>query len=176
MLYRPGAVAATPTGLADALALMGGFCFALTNTLLRRWRDTPQTARATAMFLGGASTSSALALLIGADAMPQAPLGSWLPWLLALTAAFLCGNLALQYGAARLPAQTTSLIMLSEVVFASVSAVLLACRRHAQAHGKTLHVVQWPAKLQSLAQVYGVLEWLSTPQDKSVAHAAASAV
>ena len=53
---------------------------------------------------------------------------------------------------------------------------LLACRRHAQAHGKTLHVVQWPAKLQSLAQVYGVLEWLSTPQDKSVAHAAASAV
>ena len=55
-------------------------------------------------------------------------------------------------------------------------ALLLACRRHAQAHGKTLHVVQWPAKLQSLAQVYGVLEWLSTPQDKSVAHAAASAV
>ena len=125
VLYRPGAVGATPTGLADALALMGGFCFALTNTLLRRWRDTPQTARATAMFLGGASTSSALALLIGADAMPQAPLGSWLPWVLALTAAFLCGNLALQYGAARLPAQTTSLIMLSEVVFASVSAVLL---------------------------------------------------
>ena len=31
----------------------------------------------------------------------------------------------MQYGAARLPAQTTSLIMLSEVVFASVSAVLL---------------------------------------------------
>ncbi len=42
-------------------------------------------------------------------------------------------------------------------------ALLLACRRHAQAHGKTLHVVQWPAKLQSLAQVYGVLEWLQHP-------------
>ena len=125
VLYRPGAVGATPTGLADALALLGGFCFALTNALLRRWRDTPQTARATAMFLGGVGTSSALALLISASAMPQAPLGSWLPWVLALTAAFLCGNLALQYGAARLPAQTTSLIMLSEVVFASVSAVLL---------------------------------------------------
>ena len=55
-------------------------------------------------------------------------------------------------------------------------ALLLACRRHAQAHGKTLHVVQWPAKLQSLAQVYGVMEWLSTPQDKPAAHAAASAV
>ena len=34
-----GAVGATPTGLADALALLGGFCFALTNALLRRWRE-----------------------------------------------------------------------------------------------------------------------------------------
>jgi len=125
VLHRPGAAWPLPSGAADFLALLGGFCFALTNALLRRWRDTPQTARATAMFLGGVGTSSALALLIGAGAMPQAPLGSWLPWVLALTAAFLCGNLALQYGAARLPAQTTSLIMLSEVVFASVSAVLL---------------------------------------------------
>ena len=49
----------------------------------------------------------------------------WLPWVAALVAAFLCVNLALQYGAARLPAQTTSLIMLSEVAFASASAVVL---------------------------------------------------
>jgi drug/metabolite transporter (DMT)-like permease len=39
--------------------------------------------------------------------------------------AFLIGNVALQYGAARLPAHTTALIMLSEVVFASVSSVAL---------------------------------------------------
>ena len=45
VLYRPGAVGATPTGLADALALLGGFCFALTNALLRRWRDTPRAVR-----------------------------------------------------------------------------------------------------------------------------------
>jgi drug/metabolite transporter (DMT)-like permease len=43
----------------------------------------------------------------------------------ALGACFLAGNLALQYGAARLPANATAVIMLVEVLFASVSAVLL---------------------------------------------------
>ena len=36
---------------------------------------------------------------------------------------FLLSNLALQYGAARLPANVTSVVMLSEVVFAAVSAL-----------------------------------------------------
>jgi drug/metabolite transporter (DMT)-like permease len=42
-----------------------------------------------------------------------------------LAISLLGGNLALQYGAARLPAHATALIMLSEIVFASVSSVLL---------------------------------------------------
>ena len=44
---------------------------------------------------------------------------------LALALAFLLGNYALQYGATRLAAGTTALVMLSEVVFASVSSALL---------------------------------------------------
>ena len=39
------------------------------------------------------------------------------------TLLFLAGNLALQYGAARLPANRTAVVMLTEVVFASLSAV-----------------------------------------------------
>jgi drug/metabolite transporter (DMT)-like permease len=35
------------------------------------------------------------------------------------------GNLCLQYGAARLPANVTSVVLLSEVIFASASAVWL---------------------------------------------------
>jgi drug/metabolite transporter (DMT)-like permease len=38
---------------------------------------------------------------------------------------FLIGNLALQYGAARLPAHVTAVVMLTEVVFASASALAL---------------------------------------------------
>lgn len=125
VLYKPGALGDAPTGLADALALLGGFSFALTNTLLRRWRNTPQAARATAMFIGGVGLSALLAWTLSVEPVPWYQWRAWLPWATALVAAFLCVNLALQYGASRLPAQTTSLIMLSEVVFASASAVLL---------------------------------------------------
>jgi drug/metabolite transporter (DMT)-like permease len=38
---------------------------------------------------------------------------------------FLAGNLALQYGAARLPANVTSVVMLTEILFASASALAL---------------------------------------------------
>jgi drug/metabolite transporter (DMT)-like permease len=37
----------------------------------------------------------------------------------------LFSNLSLQYGAARLPAHTTALVMLSEIVFATASSVFM---------------------------------------------------
>jgi drug/metabolite transporter (DMT)-like permease len=49
----------------------------------------------------------------------------WLLFAAALGSLFLLSNLALQYGAARLPANATAVIMLTEVVFASVSALAL---------------------------------------------------
>lgn len=129
VLRRPGAAWSLPSGAADYLALLGGASFALTNVLLRRWRDTPPPARVLAMFGGGFATATGLALAGLAGASPLAALAAqwsaWLPWALGLTLAFLAGNLALQYGAARLPARVTALIMLAEVVFASASAVLL---------------------------------------------------
>lgn len=128
VLKKPGSPWPVPESLSDALALMAGFTFALTNALLRRWRTTPGDARAMAMF-GGSMTIAGVVAVIGTlnGLTPAVPALSaqWLPWALALAIAFLCGNLALQYGAARLPAQATALIMLSEVVFASISAVLL---------------------------------------------------
>jgi drug/metabolite transporter (DMT)-like permease len=117
-----------PEGLTDWLAIMGGFCFALTNILLRKLNHTPEPARILAMFAGGviAATAAALAGLgMGVLGMPPAPATAWVPIAVLLSLAFLAGNLALQYGAARLSASTTSLIMLTEVLFASASAVLL---------------------------------------------------
>ena len=125
VLQRPDMAWPWPSGAADWLALMGGFCFALTNALLRRWRDTPQEARVLAMFGGGLTMGGGLALLGLAGVAPAALSPAAWAWALGLTLAFLSGNLALQYGAARLPAQVTALIMLAEVVFATGSAVLL---------------------------------------------------
>ena len=113
---------------ADGLSLMGGFCFALTNVLLKKLSNTPSEARMFAMFMGGAL----LALFAGGAGMKQGwgtalPAGSayWAWGAAALSLAFLLGNTALQYGAARLPSSTTSVVMLTEVIFGSLSSVAL---------------------------------------------------
>ncbi len=117
-----------PRSLADGLGLLGGFAFALNNVLLRREASAPEEARALAMFCGGVAVSLALAtLLLAAGRIPAPPppdLG-WLPGAAALAVAFLVGNLALQYGAARLPANTTAAVMIAEVLFASASSLAL---------------------------------------------------
>ena len=117
-----------PTQLADWLALMGGFFFALTNLLLKKLAGTPESARMMAMFGGGAVMASVAALMgmsNGLVNLPPAPTFDWLWVALGISIAFLLGNLALQYGAARLSASATPLIMLTEVIFASASASLL---------------------------------------------------
>jgi drug/metabolite transporter (DMT)-like permease len=128
VLKRPDTPWPVPESTADGLALMGGFCFALTNALLRKLHDSPEPARMLAMFGGGAllATCTGLAGMgLGTIApLPEVSL-AWAPQLLALSLAFLMGNLALQYGAAKLSAQTTALVMLSEILFASLSSLWL---------------------------------------------------
>ncbi|MBU6260228.1 MAG: DMT family transporter [Burkholderiales bacterium] len=112
-----------PRTLPEWLGLVGGFSFALNNVLLRREAARPSAAVALAMFGGGALVSGAIALA-GGIALP-APRADGLAWIAALALAFLGGNLALQYGAARLRAGATAVIMLTEVLFASGSAIAL---------------------------------------------------
>jgi drug/metabolite transporter (DMT)-like permease len=122
-----------PPGLVDALAVAGGFAFALNNVMLRRlaWCSAP--SRTLAMFVGGAVVASAVATLVrGWPSLPVstspaelAPSATSLGLIGLLAAAFLLANVALQYGASRLTAQATAVIMLLEVVFAGVSALLL---------------------------------------------------
>ncbi len=122
------AVLSLDFSFADALSLMGGFSFALTNVMLKRLGHTPSEARMFAMFGGGAL----LAAVAGAAGMTQGwvtalpPVSASWVWLAAgLALAFLLSNTALQYGAARLPSSTTSLVMLTEILFGSLSSVAL---------------------------------------------------
>ena len=117
-----------PRSLPDWLGVIGGFSFALNNVMLRREAHQPEAARALAMFFGGAAVAGVLAVVLSAQgtvALPPAPAWGWVAGVLALAVFFLGGNLALQYGASRLPANVTAVVMLTEVLFASVSAVLL---------------------------------------------------
>ena len=127
VLKSPGSAWPVPQSTADWLSLMGGFCFAVTNVMLRKLSATPSEARMVAMFGGGALLASAAALTGMAWQVVPAPafqIGG-LGVAVALCVAFLASNLALQYGAARLAASTTALVMLTEILFASASAALL---------------------------------------------------
>jgi drug/metabolite transporter (DMT)-like permease len=117
-----------PRSLPEWLGVLGGFSFALNNVMLRREAHQPEAARALAMFFGGAAVAGVLALTLsvqGTVPWPPAPAPLWVSAALAMGAVFLLGNLALQYGAARLPASVTAVVMITEVLFASGSAVLL---------------------------------------------------
>ena len=128
VLKPAGSAGPWPQGLADWLGLSGGLFFALVNVLLRRLSDVPADARVLSMFSGGAVLAGATALAGGTQGLVPgwpAPQLEWLVLALLMGVALLMGNVALQYGAARLNAHTAALVMLSEVVFASVSSVWL---------------------------------------------------
>jgi drug/metabolite transporter (DMT)-like permease len=118
-----------PTGLAEWLGIAGGMSFALNNIMLRKYADEPESARAIAMFLGGALCAGLLAFALLEVGFIKAPVwehwNQWVMGALALTVAFLIGNFALQLGAGNLPANVTAVVMLCEIIFASVSAILL---------------------------------------------------
>jgi len=129
-----------PQDLPDVLALLAGFTFALTNIWLLRLQHTPESSRMVAMFGGGALMATVCAAvatfagvipavevvsLNGFDDSTLQALATWAPYVVGLSFAFLISNFTLQYGAARLSAHTTAMVMMSEVVFASVSSVAL---------------------------------------------------
>jgi drug/metabolite transporter (DMT)-like permease len=121
-----GGVAA-PALLPDVLALLGGFAFALNNVMLKRAAARPDEGRALAMFLGGAVVAGVTAAALSTDgvagvAWPVAS-SAWLPPALALALVFMVSNLCLQYGAARLPAAVTAVVMPCEVLFAALTSV-----------------------------------------------------
>ena len=150
VLKTPESAWPLPQDLPDVLALLAGFCFALTNIWLLRLQHTPESSRMLAMFGGGTLMATACAWVATATgvipALPHMPtdlggvsavaawladdatvqrMTAWAPYVLGLSTAFLVSNFTLQFGAARLSAHATAMVMMSEVVFASVSSVAL---------------------------------------------------
>ncbi|MES2362896.1 MAG: DMT family transporter [Pseudomonadota bacterium] len=127
VLKTPDSPWPVPQSGADWLALMGGFSFAVTNALLRKLNQASSGSRMLAMFGGGAVLATAVALAGLSQQMLPAPAlqAAGIPVALGLSLAFMVSNAALQYGAARLVASTTALVMLTEILFASLSAAAL---------------------------------------------------
>ena len=165
VLWPAAGAASVPHALADALGVIGGFTFALNNVLLRREAHRPEGARALAMFLGGSLVSATLAsLLAGAAVLPWPPPPAW-SWIAAaavLSLMFLFGNLALQYGAARLSANATAVLLITEVLFASASALALGAGQ-----------ASWPLAIGgALIIAAALLATFSGPVSESAKHVA----
>jgi drug/metabolite transporter (DMT)-like permease len=117
-----------PSSLADWLGLIGGIAFAATNVVLRRAAGQPRDGRALVMFLGGFVIPSILAISLASASAIGFPTAfdTYAIFLLVGSGIMmLVANLALQYGAVRLPVNITAVVMLTEVVFATVSSLLI---------------------------------------------------
>lgn len=134
VLSPPGQVGfPMPQVLGEWLGLMGGAFFALNNIMLKQQAGRSGEARVFAMFLGGVLVPAGVALLLAmlfgqSDPLvpwPQIPTGHGMAVLLGFAIFLLSANYALQFGASRLPANVTAVVMLSEVVFATLSAIWL---------------------------------------------------
>ncbi len=113
--------------LPDFLAILGGMAFALNNVMLKRAAARPEEGRALAMFLGGVVVAGAAATMLSAGgaagvAWPVGT-GAWILPAFGLAVVFMASNLCLQYGAARLSAAATAVVMPCEVLFAALTSV-----------------------------------------------------
>jgi drug/metabolite transporter (DMT)-like permease len=152
------AFGAMSLSLPDVLAVLGGFAFALNNVMLKRESAQAQEGSALAMFLGGAVVAGLTATALSASGATGAAGVQWpvanVAWVLpalGLSVAFMVSNLCLQYGAARLSATATAVVMPCEVLFAALTSVWWG--------GATLHAtVLIGGALILLATLASVLE------------------
>ena len=135
--------------LADLLSIAGGLFFGLANVYLRKFESATAYERTLTMYIGSGvvplgvlSLMALINLAVFQNSMQFPSLSSPLQaasqaWLIVPLLALGLGlaNYSLQYGGSRLPTQVTSLIMLSEIVFAAVSAAWFA--------GKVLTLAEW---------------------------------
>ena len=127
VLYEPGMGLPLPRSLADWMAIVGGAAFALNNVVLRKLSTNGEAARTLSMLCGAVVLPVAAASMLsagGAIGWPAFGAGGALATLALWSALFLIANLGLQYGAARLPANVTAVIMLTEVLVAAGSSWL----------------------------------------------------
>ena len=126
MLWRPELGWPWPQAGAEWLGLAAGFCFALSNVLIRRASHHTIELKSTAVFAGVVVLGLAWeALLTPVAVMPAVPLQAWL-LVLAVGLVLLAVNLVVQYGLVRVAASRAIVIFLFELVVAAFASWWLA--------------------------------------------------
>lgn len=128
MLYRPGLLAGGMlTDRADWLALSGGMAFALGNVLSKRAHGLPVPLKSATVWLGVAGCGLVSLLWRGTLGSELALIdGQMLIILACLGATLLATSIISMHGLSLLPATQVMTLMLMELVFAAITAYLLA--------------------------------------------------
>ena len=116
-----------PQNRAEWIGLSAGMGFALLNVTVRRTQHLSVNFKAAGVWLGTVLFTAALLLYHGniAAQVQGVTANAW--WLLGLVGLVLCAtSFAVQYGLTHLPANQAIVLFLSELVFAAISAYLLA--------------------------------------------------
>jgi drug/metabolite transporter (DMT)-like permease len=127
ILWKPQVGLPWPASRPEWLGLIAGFLFALGNVLIRRL-DTMTDAGKSIVIWAGVT----LAALVHLPSSRMRPENVWIllesnvPLVAGIAAALVAMSLALQYGLARIPANRAIVILLFELVVATVAAYYLA--------------------------------------------------
>lgn len=125
MLWHPAMGLPWPRNGAEWLGLASGFFFACSNVLSRRAQALSIEVKSVAMFVGALVISGAL-LLTGWGSMQWPRSGAGVLWLLGIGVILMLVNRVVQFGLHHTAANRAIVILLSELVFAAISAWFLA--------------------------------------------------
>ena len=127
MLWQPGTAAMLPQNTAEWIGLSAGFCFALTNVLVRRMQHVSVNFKSASVWFGTALLTAVLLLYRGELGSVLHGISAYAWLLLILLGLLVCAtSFIVQYGLTLLPANQAIILFLSELVFAAISSYLLA--------------------------------------------------
>jgi drug/metabolite transporter (DMT)-like permease len=128
MLWRPELGAPLPKNAYEWLGMLGGFCFALCNVLVRREHRATPEAKSIAGAAGVALVALPVALVLVSTPMLGWPAlaADHVLLLVVVGVALISGSVAMQYGLSKMAANRAAVILLFELIIAAIAAHYLA--------------------------------------------------
>jgi drug/metabolite transporter (DMT)-like permease len=124
MLWVPAVGRPWPQEVADWLAISSGFAFSVTNVLVRALQNTAVSTKTVVSWFGGVAVPL-IWILVAGDHIPQASAAAWLGAVGVGVFGIILMTLTVQFGVTYMPLHRSAVILLFELVVASISALLL---------------------------------------------------
>ena len=158
MLWNPEIGLPWPHGIADALALIAGVAFSVTNVLSRKLSNLSMSIK-TAVIWWGVVGVSLLVIIVQQSPLPEVTTITWASaWLLGWFG-IVAMTVAVLYGVAMMPLYRSSVIMLFELIVAAAAAWFLT--------DEAMTSQEWLGGVLIILAAYGVAT-IEKPKNKEI--------